>query len=101
MALFASIVDGIVLLIDVYIWVLIASAIFSWLVAFNVLNTHNRFVYVVGDALNRLTEPALAPFRRIIPSFGGIDISPLALLLAIFFLRMLLREYWPGIGFGI
>ncbi|MCA8908080.1 MAG: YggT family protein [Rhodospirillaceae bacterium] len=87
--------------LEIYSIIVIAWVILSWLVAFNVLNTHNRFVYVVGDALNRLTEPALAPFRRIIPSFGGIDISPLALLLAIFFLRMLLREYWPGIGFGI
>ena len=88
-------------ILEIYTIIVIAWVILSWLVAFNVINTRNRFVYVVGDALNRLTEPALAPFRRFIPSFGGIDISPLALLLAIMFLRMLLVEYWPGVGFGI
>ena len=83
-------------ILEIYSFIIIAWVILSWLVAFNVLNTRNRFVYVLGDALNRLTEPALAPFRRIIPSFGGIDISPLALLLAIMFLRLLIVEYWIG-----
>jgi YggT family protein len=81
------------LLIELYIWVLIASAVLSWLVAFNVLNTRNRFVYVVGDVLHRLTEPALRPIRRILPNFGGVDLSPVALILLLVFIRQLLFEY--------
>ncbi|MGD9743246.1 MAG: YggT family protein [Dongiaceae bacterium] len=81
------------LLIELYIWVLIASAVLSWLVAFNVINTRNRFVYVVGDTLHKLTEPALRPIRRILPNFGGIDLSPLALILLLVFFRKLLHEY--------
>lgn len=88
-------------ILEIYSIIVIAWVIVSWLVAFNVLNTRNRFVYVVGDALNRLTEPTLAPIRRVIPSFGGIDISPLVLLLAIMFVRMLLREYWVSLFGGI
>ncbi|HMK41285.1 MAG TPA: YggT family protein, partial [Methyloceanibacter sp.] len=66
----------IVLVIDLYIWVVIAGAILSWLIAFNVVNTNNRFVYQVADMLYRLTEPALRPIRSILPNLGGIDISP-------------------------
>src|SRR5690606_4789669 len=62
--------------VNIYIVLLFANAILSWLVAFNVVNTRNRFVYVVGDVLYRLTEPALRPIRRILPNLGGIDISP-------------------------
>ena len=82
-------------ILDIYMIVVIAWVILSWLVAFNVVNTRNRFVYVVGDALNRLTDPALRPIRGIVPSLGGIDISPLILLLGIWFLQLLLFEYWP------
>jgi YggT family protein len=67
--------------------VLVASAILSWLVAFNVLNTSNRFVYMVGDFLYRITEPALRPIRRFVPSLGGVDISPVVLILLLVFLR--------------
>lgn len=80
-------------IIDLYMWVLIASAILSWLVAFNVINTRNRFVYAVGDFLYRITEPLLRPIRRILPSFGGIDLSPIVLILLLIFLRNLLWEY--------
>lgn len=73
--------------ITIYIWLLIASAILSWLVTFNVVNTRNRFVYVVGDFLYRITEPALRPIRRVLPSLGGIDLSPVVLILILFFLR--------------
>ena len=73
--------------IGIYIFMLIASAILSWLVAFDVINSSNRFVYMVGDFLYRITEPALRPIRRIIPNLGGIDISPIILLIAIFFVR--------------
>ncbi len=73
--------------ITIYIWLLIASAILSWLVTFNVVNTRNRFVYVVGDFLYKITEPALRPIRRVLPSLGGIDLSPVVLILILFFLR--------------
>jgi YggT family protein len=73
--------------IDIYIYVLIASAILSWLIAFNVLNTNNRFVYMVSDFLYRVTEPVLRPIRRFVPLLGGIDISPVVLILILIFLR--------------
>ncbi len=79
--------------IDIYIWLLILSVILSWLVAFNIVNTSNRIVYVIGEALFRITEPALRPIRRFLPSLGGIDISPVVLILALIFLRNLLFEY--------
>ena len=78
--------------IDFYIWVVIISAILSWLVAFNVVNTRNRFVYMIGDFLYRITEPALKPIRRIVPSFGGVDITPIALILGLWFVQMVLGE---------
>jgi len=77
--------------INIYIWMLIIWAILSWLVAFNVVNTSNRLVYSVGDFLNRITEPALRPIRRIIPNLGGVDISPMILILLLIFLRNLLQ----------
>jgi YggT family protein len=77
--------------INIYIWMLIIWAILSWLVAFNVINTSNRLVYTIGDFLNRITEPALRPIRRIVPNLGGIDISPMILILLLIFLRNLLQ----------
>ena len=79
--------------ISLYIWVLIANAILSWLVAFNVVNTHNKIVYMIGEFLYRITEPVLRPIRRVIPDLGGIDISPIILILILFFLRDLLFEF--------
>jgi YggT family protein len=76
--------------ITLFVWALIGNAILSWLVAFNVINTQNKFIYMLGDFLHRVTEPALRPIRRIIPNLGGIDISPIILILALFFLRDLL-----------
>ncbi len=81
--------------IHVYIWLLIASAILSWLVAFNVVNPHNRLIGTVGEFLYRVTEPALAPIRRFMPNLGGIDLSPVIVILLLIFLRNLLFEYWP------
>jgi YggT family protein len=71
---------------------LIASAVLSWLIAFNVVNTRNQFVAMLADALFRLTEPALAPIRRVLPNFGGLDLSPVVLILLLFFLRNLMFE---------
>lgn len=73
--------------IDLYVWIIILQVVLSWLIAFNVINTSNRFVYTLVDFLWRLTEPALKPIRqvlgRFLPNLGGIDISPIALLLVI------------------
>ena len=83
-----------VLVIDLYIWVVIASAILSWLIAFNVVNTSNRFVYSLGEMLYRLTEPALRPIRSIIPNLGGLDISPVILILFLLFIRDVVLLGW-------
>jgi len=82
-----ALIQTIVLAIDIYWWLIIASAIFSWLFAFNVINSRNQFVAMVGDFLFRVTEPALRPIRRLLPDLGGIDISPIILLLILFFIR--------------
>jgi YggT family protein len=84
----------IVLVIDLYIWVVIASAILSWLIAFNVVNTSNRFVFTVADMLYRVTEPALRPIRSVIPNLGGIDISPVILILFLLFIRDVVLLGW-------
>ncbi len=89
-ALTVTIVELIATVIDLYIWALIISAVMSWLVAFNVINTQNRFVYTVLDVLWRITEPALRPIRRLLPNLGGIDISPVILILLLYFVRNLL-----------
>ena len=83
-----------VLVIDLYIWVVIASAILSWLVAFNVVNTNNRVVLTIADTLYRLTEPALRPIRNILPNLGGIDISPVILILFLLFIRDVVLLGW-------
>lgn len=81
--------------LDIYSWIIILSAILSWLVAFGVINVRNQFVRTIVDLLYRLTEPVLRPIRRIMPNLGGVDISPVIVLLGIFFLRHLLAEYAP------
>jgi YggT family protein len=83
-------------LIELATWVVIASAIMSWLVAFGVVNMRNQFIRTVVEMLYRLTEPMLRPIRRLLPNLGGVDISPVILLLGLFFLREMLRYYvWP------
>jgi YggT family protein len=78
--------------ITIYIWLLIAQAVLSWLVVFGVANRHNRAVATIGDFLWRITEPLLRPIRRVLPDLGGIDISPVILILLLWFLRNLLNE---------
>ena len=85
-----ALIQTLVLALDIYWWIIIASAIFSWLYAFNVVNPRNQFVGTVGNMLFRLTEPVLRPIRNLMPDLGGIDISPIILLLVIFFLRQFL-----------
>ena len=78
--------------ISIYIYLLIASAIISWLTAFNILNTRNQFIYTILGFLYRITEPALRPIRRIIPSLGGIDISPIILIIILYLIRDLIVD---------
>ncbi|MDQ2632526.1 MAG: YggT family protein [Pseudomonadota bacterium] len=85
-----ALIKTIDLALYLYWWIIILSAIFSWLYAFNVVNPRNQFVGTVGNMLFRLTEPALQPIRRFLPDLGGIDISPIILLLIIYFIRELL-----------
>jgi YggT family protein len=79
--------------LEIYIWMLIAAAVLSWLVAFNVVNTRNQVVAIVGDFLYRITEPALRPIRNMLPNLGGIDISPVILILIIIFIRYCIALY--------
>jgi YggT family protein len=79
-------------LIQLYIWILIANAVLSWLVAFNVVNPHNNVVRTIGEMLYRLTEPALRPIRQVLPSLGGLDISPVILIILLIFVQRLL--FW-------
>ncbi len=78
-----------------YLWCVVISVALSWLVAFNVVNTRNRFVYTVGDLLHRVTEPALSRIRRWMPNLGSVDLSPVVLIFFLYFLSGLLNEYWP------
>ena len=82
--------------LEIYSWIIIASAIVSWLVAFSVINVRNQFIRVVVDFLYRITEPVLRPIRRFLPNLGGIDISPVIALLLIIFAQHLLKEYVIG-----
>jgi YggT family protein len=89
-----AILDVILLALQLYVWLLIAAAVLSWLIAFNVVNTRNPFVHSVGEFLFRITEPALRPIRNMMPNLGGIDISPVVVLLILSFVRdLLIRSY--------
>ena len=79
-------------LVGAYIWVIIAGAILSWLVVFNVVNVRNRFVYQLGRFLDAITEPVLRPIRRVIPLIGGIDLSPIVLIFGLQFLLILFNR---------
>ena len=79
--------------LNIYIWIVIAMAIFSWLVAFHVVNTRNQVVGMIGEFLYRITEPALRPIRNLLPNLGGIDISPVILFLIIIFIRYVIALY--------
>ena len=79
--------------VTLLIWAVILSAILSWLVGFNIINIHNRLVYIIVDALHRLTEPLLNPIRRLLPNLGGIDLSPIILILIPFFARELISLF--------
>ena len=78
--------------LNIYMWCLIIYIALSWLIAFNVVNTYNRFVFSVNDFLYKITEPALRPIRRIVPNLGGVDISPVILALIIYGIRVFLAN---------
>ena len=84
--------------IELIIWLLIIGAVLSWLVAFNVINTRNRFVAMFGDFVYRVTEPILRPIRRVLPVMGGIDLSPLAAILLLLFLQQVLLNLRYSFG---
>jgi YggT family protein len=84
--------------IRIYVYLLIASAILSWLVAFNVVNQRNEVVRTIGSFLNAITEPLLRPIRNVLPNLGGVDVSPIILILLLWFVSNLIVEYGPGLG---
>lgn len=80
--------------VTLMIWAVILSAVFSWLIGFNIINIQNRLVYIVVNALYSLTNPFLIPIRRFLPNLGGIDLSPVVLILLLIFFRNLVFEYF-------
>ena len=93
-----AILDVILIVLDLYIWLLIAAAVLSWLVAFNVVNARNQFVAMVGDFLYRITEPLLRPIRNVLPSLGGIDVSPVVVILIIILIKdIIVRYIYPAV----
>ncbi len=93
-----SILDVVMIALNIYFYIIIASAIFSWLYAFNIVNPRNQFVATIGNFLYQATEPVLRPIRRIMPNLGTIDISPIVLILGIFFLQSVIMRYiYPNV----
>jgi YggT family protein len=90
-------IDTVIML---YVYLLLASAILSWLIAFNVVNARNDVVRAIWDFLYRVTEPALRPIRRFLPNLGGIDISPVILVLLLLFVRSLIAELFASVAYG-
>jgi YggT family protein len=84
--------------LDLYMWIVIIGVILSWLVAFNIVNTSNRFVYMVGDFTHRATEPALGRIRRYIPNLGGMDVSPVVLILLLIFVQRFILWGFYSLG---
>ena len=82
-------------ILNIYFYIVIASVVLSWLLAFNIVNPHNEFVRQIRYFVYRLTEPLLGPIRRVLPDLGGLDLSPMVLLLGIIFARNLIAEYGP------
>ena len=88
-----AILDVVLIALQLYAYVIIASAILSWLIAFNVVNIRNDFVRSIWTLLNNLTEPALKPIRRVMPNLGAIDISPIVLFFIIYFIQLVIELY--------
>lgn len=88
----APLLDVLLIAINLYEWVVILAVVINWLIAFNVLNTYNRMVGAIHDVLFRLTEPALKPIRRVIPTLGGVDLSPIVLIFILFFIESVMKR---------
>ncbi|MES0869541.1 YggT family protein [Pseudovibrio sp. SCP19] len=88
-----AILDVVFVILNLYWWVVIANVIFSWLYAFNVVNSSNQFIAMIGQTLYNLTEPLLRPIRRFLPPMGGLDLSPIILLLGIFLIQRIIGLY--------
>lgn len=96
-----ALIDVLLILLNVVWWIIIIQAILSWLVAFNVINTHNDLIRSFYNALDRITRPLYAPFRRILPDFGGIDFSPFVVLILIMIVSRLLMGLYQDVGTGL
>ena len=93
-----AVLDVVLIVLQLYVWLLIASAVLSWLIAFNVVNMRNGFVAAVADFLYRITEPLLRPIRSFMPNLSGIDLSPIVLILIIFLIeRIILYYIYPNV----
>lgn len=93
-----ALLDIILLVLQIYIWLLIAAAVLSWLIAFNVVNARNQLVATIGEFLFRITEPFLRPIRSMLPNLGGIDISPVVLILVILLIEnVIIRYIYPNV----
>ena len=93
-----AVLDIILILLQLYWWVLLIMIIMSWLISFNVINTRNQFVEAVWRVLNQLTDPVLRPLRRMLPNFSGLDLSPLVAFLLIFFIQSIIGYYiYPAV----
>jgi YggT family protein len=93
-----AVLDIVLIVLDLYIYLLIAAAILSWLIAFNVVNTRNQFVSSIADFLYRITEPVLRPIRNMLPDLGGLDVSPIILILAILLIQRIIAYYiYPNV----
>lgn len=93
-----AVLDIILIILQLYWWVVLAMIIMSWLISFNVINTRNQFVDMVWRVVNQLTDPVLRPIRRVMPNFGGLDLSPLVLFLIIFFIERVIVYYiYPNV----
>lgn len=87
-----------IMVIDLYIWVVVIGVVYSWLTAFKVINVSNRFVYMVGEFVYRITEPALRPIRRIMPNLGNFDLSPIVLIVILIFAKDILIQVFIKFG---
>ena len=94
-----ALLEVILLALQLYVYLIVASAILSWLVAFNVVNTRNDFVRSIWNFLDAVTQPVLRPIRNILPNLGGVDISPIILILLIIFIQNLIIDYLMPIAF--
>src|SRR5260370_36006076 len=88
-----AVLDIVLIVLDLYVWLLIASAILSWLIAFNVVNTRNQLVAAVAECLYRITKPILAPIRSVMPNLGGLGISPMNLIPKRMFIQPVIQNY--------